>query len=234
MDTFTKMRKNNDKIYTPDWKQTKLQCIISPISSILSCSAKTSSGCLDQFNLNTKFFHARASQRLRRNGIQIIVADGQTHVTHAAKVAALTAHFTKLLGEPDSISWGFDVGNLYCQRQHVQAQPLVAPFTASEAFQAVSSMNSNSAPGPDGLGLGFYKAAWHTVEQDVMHFLNDFHAGVTQLDSLNRAHIMLLPKKDAATSPADFRPISLQNCPVKILTKILTTRLQQQIQNLGY
>ena len=43
---------------------------------------------------------------------------------------------------------------------------------------------------------------------------------------------MLLPKKDAATSPSDYRPISLQNCPVKILTKILTTRLQAQIQSL--
>src|SRR6185436_15853708 len=36
--------------------------------------------------------------------------------------------------------------------------------------------------------------------------------------------------KEAATTPSDFRLISLQNCPVKILSKIFTTRLQDQIQ----
>jgi hypothetical protein len=65
-----------------------------------------------------------------------------------------------------------------------------------------------------------------------MQFLNGFHTGTTQLDCMNRAHIMLLPNKEATTTPSDFHPISLQNCPVKILTKILTTRLQDQIQSL--
>ena len=88
-------------------------------------------------------------------------------------------------------------------------------------------MNANSAPGPDGLGPGFYRAAWHTVKGDVMRFLEAFHSGSTQLESINRAHIVLLSKKTGATAPSDFRPISLQNCPVKILTKILTSRLQQ-------
>ena len=65
-----------------------------------------------------------------------------------------------------------------------------------------------------------------------MRFLEAFHSGSTQLESINRAHIVLLSKKTGATAPSDFRPISLQNCPVKILTKILTSRLQQQIQSL--
>ena len=76
------------------------------------------------------------------------------------------------------------------------------------------------------------KAAWLTVKSDIMRFLEAFHDGTTQLESINRAHIVLLPKKEGATAPRDFRPISLQNCPVKILTKILTTRLQHQIQAL--
>ena len=65
-----------------------------------------------------------------------------------------------------------------------------------------------------------------------MQFLHGFHAGDIQLDSINRAHIVLIPKKTGATSPNDYRPISLQNCPIKVLTKILTTRLQQQIHTL--
>lgn len=36
----------------------------------------------------------------------------------------------------------------------------------------------------------------------------------------------------SATTSSAFRPVSLQNCPVKILTKVLTTRLQRQIGRL--
>ena len=166
---------------------------------------------------------------MRRNNIQVIDMDGARHVTQAAKMAALTAHYTRLLGETNDASWSFDIGQIYASRPAALGPPLIAPFTKEEAKTAVAAMNPNSAPGPDGLGPGFYKAAWLTVKSDIMRFLEAFHDGTTQLESINQAHIVLLPKKEGATAPGEFCPISLQNCPVKILTKILTTRLQHQI-----
>lgn len=65
-----------------------------------------------------------------------------------------------------------------------------------------------------------------------MEFLQAFHAGTVGLEFINRAVIVLFPKSIPATTPNAFRPVSLQNCPVKILTKVLTTRLQQQVQKL--
>ena len=44
--------------------------------------------------------------------------------------------------------------------------------------------------------------------------------------------IVLIPKTTPALTPNAFRLVSLQNCPVKILTKILTTRLQNQVPKL--
>ena len=41
--------------------------------------------------------------------------------------------------------------------------------------------------------------------------------------------IVLLPKKDAPTSLDAFRPISLQNCPVKAVAKVITSRLKPLI-----
>ena len=52
------------------------------------------------------------------------------------------------------------------------------------------------------------------------------------MERLNRAYIVLIPKKDGAATPDAFWPISLQNCPMKILSKLLTSRLQMQISNL--
>ena len=63
--------------------------------------------------------------------------------------------------------------------------------------------------------------------------LSSFHAGeVGDLGRLNRAAIVLLPKCTGATQPKDYRPISLQNWPMKVLSKILTSRLQRHISKL--
>jgi hypothetical protein len=65
-----------------------------------------------------------------------------------------------------------------------------------------------------------------------MAFLQDFFDGVAPLDGLNRAFISLLPKKDVVLTADGFRPISLQNCVMKVVTRILTTRLQRFIERL--
>lgn len=107
-----------------------------------------------------------------------------------------------------------------------------APFSEAEAAAAVRLMNRCSAPGPDGFGPSFYKAAWSTVEVQVMDLLGAFHRNEVDLERINRAYMVLLPKKPGCVSVDSFRPISLQNCSLKIITKILTTRLQREIASL--
>ncbi|CAN6353500.1 unnamed protein product [Urochloa humidicola] len=181
---------------------------------------------------NTRFFQARASMRLRRNKIRVLEVDGARISSHAGKTAALTAYYSTILGRADDTDWGFDVHHLYSHSTRADAVALVAPFTAAEAHAAVNAMNAFSAPGPDGVGPGFYAAAWSMVESTIPNFLQEFHAGVAQLERLNRAFIVLLPKQEGAVAPSAFKPISLQNCPVKILSKLMTSRLQQQIPKL--
>jgi hypothetical protein len=45
------------------------------------------------------------------------------------------------------------------------------------------------------------------------------------LNLLNKANIVLLPKKDGADDISDFRPISLIHMFAKIITKLLALRL---------
>lgn len=65
-----------------------------------------------------------------------------------------------------------------------------------------------------------------------MQFLSAFHEENIQLERVNRSHIVLIPKKPDAKTVEAYRPICLQNCSVKILSKVLTTRLQLQINKL--
>jgi hypothetical protein len=87
--------------------------------------------------------------------------------------------------------------------------------------------NHISAPVPDGFGPNFYRAAWDIVAPSVQAMAwGGFQSNDIDLSRINRSYTVLIQKKPAASSPTDFRPISLQNCSVKIISKILTTRLR--------
>jgi hypothetical protein len=55
---------------------------------------------------------------------------------------------------------------------------------------------------------------------------------VGPLVKLNGAHITLLPKKEIAELPDDFRPISLIHSFAKLVTKVLARRLSPHIDHL--
>ncbi|CAO2165636.1 unnamed protein product, partial [Urochloa humidicola] len=95
---------------------------------------------------NTQFFHAHATQRLRRNHIRGIEVDGALITSHHGKVAALTTHFKNIMGTPGSCRWGFDLHDIYAGRPKATAA-LTVDFTQTEALLAVRGMNANSAPG---------------------------------------------------------------------------------------
>jgi hypothetical protein len=48
----------------------------------------------------------------------------------------------------------------------------------------------------------------------------------------NRSYIVLIKKKDNACTPDEYRPISLLNLPVKLITKVLAIGLQSTLHKL--
>lgn len=91
---------------------------------------------------------------------------------------------------------------------------------------------SNASPGPDGFGLAFFKSTWSITSGDVRNLFVSFHSHTASIERLNRSYLVLLPKKDAARKPEDFRPITLQNSTIKGISKVLTNRLQPLIPSL--
>ena len=78
--------------------------------------------------------------------------DGVQLTAHEGKVTALTNYFKHVLGTPGTSSSSFDLAALY-QGRHQASDGLEAPFTESEALQAIRAMNRCSAPGQMALGL---------------------------------------------------------------------------------
>lgn len=123
---------------------------------------------------NTRFFHAQATHRLRRNTIRSVTVGGSVLSSHREKTEALTAHLRTLLGEREANLGAVDVATLYRALPCADSVPLLTPFTEHEARAGVRAMNKASSPGPDGFGPSFYHAAWSTVAPAVMNLAREF------------------------------------------------------------
>lgn len=177
---------------------------------------------------NTKYFHICASNNLRNNKISVIEQNGVEFSNHSQKTDILTSYYTQILGTTSNQTWRFNLHDFYQPIDH-HLRHLDAPFTADEITDAFLGMNATASSGPDGFGPAFYRKFWPTVKPKIIDLFQQFHNGHVDLDGLNRAYMVLIPKKDNARTPDAFRPISLQNCPIKAIAKALANRLQQII-----
>jgi hypothetical protein len=66
------------------------------------------------------------------------------------------------------------------------------PFTLEEVKETIFEMKEESAPGPDGFGVGFYKKHWETVRGEIMAMVNDFYWDNLDLERLNYGVITLV------------------------------------------
>ncbi|WJZ91452.1 hypothetical protein VitviT2T_010519 [Vitis vinifera] len=58
-------------------------------------------------------------------------------------------------------------------------------FTEAEVFFALSDLNGDKAPGPDGFSLSFWQFSWDFVKDEVMGFMKEFHEHDRFVRSLN-------------------------------------------------
>jgi hypothetical protein len=179
---------------------------------------------------NTKYFHARATERYRRNAIsEIQDEDGNTLVEHQQKAAAFWQCFKNRMGVsfPPRVSIVFD---RYISVVH-GLDVLADPFSVEEIEGVMSHLKVDKAPGPDGFNGLFFKHCWAIIKNDFIKLCMDFHSGMASLQNINGSFITLVPKKQSAETVNDFRPISLTNTSLKFLTKLLANRFQDHITN---
>lgn len=102
---------------------------------------------------------------------------------------------------------------------------LNAPFTKEEIWEAIQSMPSNKALGPDGFPLKFYKQFWQDISPILMPTINNLLDSKSMPDSWSSAVICLILKKDALDC-SSYRPISLLNVDYKIVAKAMARHLE--------
>jgi hypothetical protein len=176
---------------------------------------------------NSKLFQAMATHSFRRNYISSLqLEDGSFVSDHKLKPGLLWRSFKDRLGVSEFNGFLFDLTPLI---QVVPLPVLDDPFSKEEIDAAVKEMPSDHAPGPDGFNGFFMKHCWSIIAEDFYRLCENFFQGTIDLECINGSFITLIPKKDSPSTVNDYRPISLLNYSLKLLTKLLANRLQKVI-----
>jgi hypothetical protein len=173
---------------------------------------------------SSKLFYMQANGRRRKNFIQSIKSGHATFFSHEEKAEVIFDHFSSHFGQPAiriaSLNWE-ELGLQRHDLSHLEEE-----FTEEEVKTVISDIAADKAPGPDGYIGVFLKRSRTVIKEDVMAALNFFRLQHDQhLLHLNKAHMVLLPKKQDAQSIGDFRSISLTHFIAKLISKILATKL---------
>ena len=102
-----------------------------------------------------------------------------------------------------------------------------------ECINALKDFDNNKTPGTDGLPAEFYRFFWPDICHDLLASYNFAFQHGTLSISQRRGMISLIPKKSKdKTLLENLRPISLLNVDYKILTKVITKRIEKVLPTL--
>ncbi|RVW65755.1 LINE-1 retrotransposable element ORF2 protein [Vitis vinifera] len=183
---------------------------------------------LKEGDKNTGFFHKMANSNRRRNCLKKIKINGtwlsEEHDIQRGVVRA----FKDLLS--DSGGWRPCCNNIeFDSIGDEEVARLEECFSGDEVFLALSDLNGDKAPGPDGFSLAFWQFCWDFVKDEVLGFFKEFYERGKFVRSLNTTFLVLIPKKCGAEDLSDFRPISLVGGLYKLLAKVLANRLKKVV-----
>jgi exonuclease III len=178
-------------------------------------------------DLNTKFFHITTLVRRRRNQICFLKNNSGSWVQGNKAIGTSFSSFFSELFKSSNPSIPMEVENLFSNVISSEENEEICNIpTEVEIKNAVFSMGSLKAPGPDGLPPLFYKRYWEIVKKEVIGAVQNFFYTGNLQRQLNYTYIALIPKLEGAAFVNQFRPISLSNVVYKIISKILASRLK--------
>jgi len=173
--------------------------------------------------------HAR--HRKRKNFIGKLISGDRICTSHKDKASVIDDYYENLLGICTAKEHTINLADLGINAQDMSELDL--PFTEDEVWRTIQQLPSDKAPRPDGYTGCFYKSCWTIIKEDIMVAISAvWSRKMVNFEALNSAYITLLPKKEGAEQPKDFRPISLVHSFAKLVTKLLANRLAPRLQQI--
>lgn len=148
---------------------------------------------------NTEFFLQSIMKRARKNRISHIKDDQGNPVVLPQDIANIfISYFENLFTS--------QLRNAGQIRHHTHQVTLTDDYTMStpdeqEIAGLLKQMKKNASPGPDGLNVAFYRAAWPWINKDIMELVTQFYYTGNLHTTIKTTSIVLIPKKAHPTTP---------------------------------
>ena len=98
---------------------------------------------------------------------------------------------------------------------------LDSALSLRELTEAVFQQKNNRSPGPDGITAEFYKAFWYLIQRKYLAYINASKQSQFGEHKNTSVTTIIYKRKGETYVLANYRPISLINVDLKILTKAL-------------
>ncbi|KAH1074305.1 hypothetical protein J1N35_026633 [Gossypium stocksii] len=174
---------------------------------------------LKEGDRNTKYFHAKATSRLKKNIIEKIKNENRNWVTNSKDVCnTVKKYFWNLFQSNVNDITQLDLNFISKCIFREKNEWLTREYNENEVSQAIKQMDPMKAPEIDGLSGNFYKQYWDIMDKDTMRFCLDVLNGKGNISSFNETIIILIPKIKYPYDFTNFRPISLCSWTKKLLS----------------
>jgi hypothetical protein len=104
-------------------------------------------------------------------------------------------------------------------------EELELTFIGEELDAVLAIIKVDSALGPDGLPVSFFKKFWRILKGTILGLLNDFALGRVDIARMNFGVLTLIPKVKGAEDIKLSNPIALINVIFKFVAKAYAIRL---------
>ena len=175
------------------------------------------------------YFYAVEKARAEGKNMENLEVNG-TVTSDQDKIRSEVHRFYKTLYTPDTpinrSDRNFFLGHISKKFPREKESALIEEITSVEVKDVIDKLANGKAPGIDGLPYEFYKEFRDDLSGVLAEIFNHSISKGTLTISQRHAVISLLPKKGDLTKLTNWRPVSLQCCDAKILSKILANRLK--------
>ena len=160
---------------------------------------------------NTKFFHARASERRKKkNTILGLWNDGGVWCESKDNIVATAISYFKKIYSTSSPCGISEVTCAVprCVTEDMNAE-LTKVFTRDEVTNALKQLHPTKAPGLDGMSAIFFHKYWDIVGLNITNMVLNVLNSNMPITEINKTNITLIPKTSQPFKMAEFRPVSL-------------------------
>ena len=144
---------------------------------------------------NTKFFHATANNRQRKNRIEgINDSEGRWREGYEEVEDVILKYFTEIYSTTFPTEFEASLGAIDRRVSEAMNDELLKEFKEEEVWQALMQMHPTKSSGPDGMSPIFFQKYWDVVGPQVVQ--NVIHTLRTSImpNGVNDTYICLIPK----------------------------------------